>query len=78
MKVTAIPLAVPLCLSVSSRRAASHMARAAPAPRPREIPGVRNDMEVMESEAKPVAPRREIESRDRNGATRSCTDARER
>lgn len=78
MKVTAIPLGVPLCLSVSSRRAASHMAWAAPAPPPREMPGVRNDMEVMESEAEPVAPRREIESRDRNGATLPRTDARER
>lgn len=54
------------------------MARAAPAPPPREIPGVRNDMEVMESEAEPVAPRREIESRDRNGATLPRTGARER
>jgi len=30
------------------------MARAAPAPSPRPIPGVRNDMEVMESKAEPT------------------------
>ena len=43
-----------------------------------EIPGVRNDMEVMESEAEPVAPRREIESRDRNEATLPRTGTKER
>jgi len=47
------------------------MAQTAPAPPLREIPGVRNDMEVMESEAELVAPRREIESRDRNGRCRA-------
>jgi len=35
-------------------------------------------MEVMESEAEPVAPRREIESRDRNEATLPRTGMKER
>jgi hypothetical protein len=55
MKVAAIPLAAPVRLSLrlTDREVPAIWPGAAPAPSPRPIPGVRNDMEVMESKAEP-------------------------